>query len=128
MKTMARQKQESLRSLAAPHNFGLCNLGDTDALIHLIQYLLDEDPTRVLLSIDGVGAFDHICRARIFEELFAHEGLHDIIPFIGMWYSGISTYYWRDDNGCMHKIEQGDGGEQGDALMFGMFCLAMRRA
>ena len=87
--------------------------------------MLDEDPKRVLLSIDGVGAFNHICRARIFEELYAHTELHDIIPFVSMWYGGVSVYYWRDQNGNVHKIEQGDGGEQGDALMFGLFCLAI---
>ena len=28
--------------------------------------MLDADPARVLLSIDGVGAFDHICRACVY--------------------------------------------------------------
>ena len=40
-----------------------------------------------------------------------------------MWYGGVSVYYWRDDIGKVHKIEQSDGGEQGDALMPGLFCL-----
>ena len=127
-KTIARQKQTILRKLVEPFNFGLCHRGGTDALVHLIRFLLDEDPTRVLLSIDGVGAFDHVCRARIFEELRAHDELRDLIPFVTMWYGTASLFYWRDQNGTTHEIRQGDGGEQGDALMPGLFCLAMRRA
>lgn len=71
--------------------------------------------------------FNHICRARIFEELYAHIELHDIIPFVSIWYGGVSVYYWRDQHGKIHKIGQGDGGEQGDALVPGLFCLVMWR-
>ena len=74
----------------------------------------------MLLSIDGVGAFDHVCRVRIFEELQAHEELRDLLPFITMWYGTASLFYWRDQNGITS--------EQDDALMPGLFCLAMRRA
>ena len=91
-KCITRQKQEVLRALVEPHNFGISFKSGTDSLIHLLQYLLDEDPSLVLLSIDGVGAFDHVCRARIFDELHAHPELHDMIPFVSMWYS-TPTYF-----------------------------------
>ena len=91
-KCIAKQNQPVLRKLCEPFNFGICHTGGTDALIHLIQFLLDEDPSRVLLSIDGVGAFDHVCRARIFEELRAHEELRDLLPFVTMWYGTASLF------------------------------------
>ena len=67
-KTIARQKQDVFRDKVAPANFGLCNRGGTDALVHLVQFLLEEDADRVVLSIDGVGAFDHVCRWRTARE------------------------------------------------------------
>ena len=81
-KTIARQKQAVLRTLVEPHNFGISAKCGTDGLIHLIQFLLDEDPLRVLLSIDGVAAFYHVCRARIFEQLLRQEDLHSLVPFV----------------------------------------------
>jgi len=127
-KTLARQKQQVFRDLVSPANFGLSDRSGTDSLVHLVQFLLEEDTDRVLLSIDGVGAFDHVCRARFFEELLAHSELRDILPFVRQWYGGASKFSWHDDEGVAHEISQGDGGEQGDALMPALFCLALRRA
>ena len=90
--------------------------------------MTDIDNDLVVLSIDGVGAFDHVSRACIFEQLEATPELHDLIPFVRQWYGGVSKFVWRDDSGSQHVIEQRDGGEQGDALMPALFCLALRPA
>eukprot|EP00959_Pyramimonas_sp_CCMP1952_P101462 2122694-Pyramimonas_sp.AAC.1 len=45
-----------------------------------------------------------------------------------MWYAVPSQYKWKDDHGRVHTIPQGDGGEQGDALMPALFCLALHTA
>lgn len=128
---VARQKQDVLRNLVAPVNFGLCHRAGTDALVHLVQFLLEEpagDSQRVLLSVDGVGAFDHVNRARFFEQLRDNASLHDLMPFVKQWYNGPTRLSWQDGTGTVHEILQGDGGEQGDALMPGLFCLALRSA
>ena len=44
------------------------------------------------------------------------------------WYSNASVLVWCDDQGQKHTIHQGDGGEQGDALMPALFCLALKPA
>ena len=85
-------------------------------------------PDKVVLSIDGVGAFDHISRARIFTELLQNPQLHVLVPFVRQWYGLQSDFRWIDENGISHTIVQGDGGEQGDALMPGLFCLALHPA
>ena len=70
-KTLARQFQNVLRASVALFNFGLSYRSVTDSAIHLFGYITDTRPDRVVLSIGGVGAFDHICRARMFEQLLA---------------------------------------------------------
>ena len=92
-----------------------------------MQYLTDCYPDRVVLSIDGIGAFDHVCRARIFEQLLARPDLHDLLPFVRMWYAQQSQFVWNDDAGVTHRILQGDGGEQGDALMPALFSIALHQ-
>ena len=80
-KVLARQFQKEFRCIAEPSNFGLCNRSGTDTLVHLIKFLLDESPDKVVVSIDGVGAFDHICRTQIFDQLREHSELQSLIPF-----------------------------------------------
>jgi len=108
----------------SPLNFGLSDRSGTDALAHFLQFLSDMHPGKVIMTIDGVGAFDHVCRTRIFEQLHLIPALHGLIPFVRQWYSTPSVLAWTDAAGQTHIIQQGDGGEQGDALMPPLFCLA----
>lgn len=73
--------------------------------------MTESDPNISLTSIDHIGAFDHITRARILNELHADLELHNLLPFIRLWYSSESTFLWTDDNGISHRILQDDRGE-----------------
>ena len=39
-----------------------------------------------------------------------------------------SEYLWEDDDGEVHKIAQGEGGEQGDPMMPLLYSLGQHRA
>eukprot|EP00973_Karenia_brevis_P082367 11418173-Karenia_brevis.AAC.1 len=69
-----------------------------------------------------------VCRTRFFEQLGQVPELRALIPFVHQWYATPSKLRWQDTHGRVHAIDQGDGGEQGDALMPGLFCLALRPA
>ena len=43
-------------------------------------------------------------------------------------YGSPSTYLWEDEEGGVHEIRQGEGGEQGDALMPALFSLGQHGA
>ena len=101
-KQEAQQMQKDLRNAVWPFNFGLSDRSGTDSAVHYMQYLTDRYPDRVVVSIDGIGAFDHICRARIFEQLLARPALHDVLPFVRMWCSEQSRFVWVDDEGVSH--------------------------
>jgi hypothetical protein len=127
-KTLARMKQDVFRRRVEPSNFGLATSCGTDGLGILVRAFLDSNPNATVLSIDGVGAFDHVRRATIFAELMADNELADLVPFVRMWYQDVSHFLWADEDGAIHDIAQADGGEQGDALMPDLFCLALRPA
>lgn len=90
--------------------------------------MLDEDDSRVLRSVDGVGAFDSVRKTRFFKQLVANPQLTDMLPFVMQWYAGQSRFLRHDDHGTLHEVLQGDGGEQCDALMPALLCLALRDA
>ena len=49
-------------------------------------------------------------------------------PFVRMFYGSPSEYLWEDNEGNVHSIPQGEGDEQGDAMMPLLFCLGQQEA
>ena len=127
-KALARQFSTEFRAAVSPANFGLSDRSGTHGLVHLPRSLAEMDPSNTIINIDGVGAFDHVSRARIMTEIAGHPGLCTLVPFLRLWYEDISTIVWTDETGTMHDIPQAEGGEQGDALMPALFCMALRPA
>ena len=83
-------------------------------MVHLVQFLLEEDPSRVVLSIDSVCAFDHVSRALFFEELVRNDDLRNVLPFVRQWYSGQTEFVWHDSDGQAHQVVQGERAPQTD--------------
>ena len=90
--------------------------------------LCDEDPSATVVSVDGIGAYDHIYRAAMLDKLSQLPTASAILPFVRLAYAQPSQYMWSDDEGVTHWIAQGDGGEQGDPLMPLLFTFGIRDA
>ena len=59
-KTLARQFGKAVESSCAPFQFALSTRVGTDCVGHVVRALTDENPMVTVLSIDGVGACDHV--------------------------------------------------------------------
>ena len=95
---------------------------------HILQSETDASPDRTVLSIDGIGAFDLVSRESMLRGLLSVEGGHAALPFVRQFYGAPSTYLWQDDMDVVHEVHQGEGGEQGDALMPALFSLGQHNA
>ena len=122
-RTMAQQVAEAAEEATAPFQYALRTRAGTECVSHIMQSLTDLDPRTTILSVDGVGAFDLISRNSMMEGLFHMEGGEKLLPFVRMFYSTPSTFLWEDEEGTVHHIPQGEGGEQGDPLMPMLFAL-----
>jgi len=127
-RTLAQQFQQEFEEVTAPLQFGLASHGGVEAAVHLIRTLTDFNPQATITQIDGIGAYDHIKRASMLRALVRTPTAHSILPFVMLAYGRQSCYLWRDDAGNTHEILQGEGGEQGDALMPALFSLGMADA
>ena len=45
------------------------------------------------------------------------RGGGEVLPCVRMFHGTVSEYLWEDDDGEVHKIPLGEGGEQGDPMM-----------
>ena len=52
------------------------------------------------------------------------DGAREVLPFVRLFYGDVSEYLWSDDGDVTHRVRQGEGGEQGDALMPALYALA----
>ena len=73
-----------------------------------------EEDAATVISVDGVGAFDHVSRAAMCEGLRCGSRLATLIPFVRQFYGQDSSYLFYDASGHAHEVLQTEGGEQGD--------------
>ena len=124
-KTLARQFGKVVESTCVPFQFALSTRAGTDCVGHTIRAMTDDDPECTVLSIDGIGAYDHILRSAFLTKLHNVPALQGLLPFVRSIYARNTTYVWEDSEGERHPIVQAEGGEQGDPLMPLLFSLGI---
>ena len=82
------------------------------------------DARLTVLSIDGLGAYDHFLQQAMLSGLIAVPEARAIPSFVRMAYASLSRYAWKDRGGVLYFVEQIEGREQGDLLMSTLFFLA----
>jgi hypothetical protein len=110
-KTVAAKFSVAFLERTAPYQFALQTKAGTDALAHAIRALTDFDPEAVVVSLDGIGAFDHVKRTAFFSKLLACEELRPLVSLVSALYGAQSRFLWCDANGNERLVEQGEGGE-----------------
>ena len=127
-RTLAQQFGEKFREACAPFQYALSTRAGSEAVVRALRAATETDPRTTVLSIDEVGAYDHISRASMLEALRTHEPLTGLLPFAAMFYGQASRYVYYDEEGVGHEVLQGEGGEQGDPLMPGLYALGQHAA
>ena len=125
---VARVIGPSVEEACKPYQYALSTRAGTECVGHLFRAACDLDPELSVLSIDGIGAFDHVKRAAMLGKLASVPKARDALPFVRLSYGGPTEYTWADANGQQHLIRQAEGGEQGDPLMPLLFALGIHDA
>ena len=127
-KSVAKQFSKDVEAACAPFQFALSTRAGVDCVGHAVRSITEMDQHATLLSIDGVGAYDHVFRSSILKKLKEVPALQPMLPLVRAVYSQPSRYWWQDESGHRHEIQQHEGGEQGDPLMPLLFSLAIHNA
>ena len=127
-RTLAQQYASELQAACMPIQYGLSTRAGTEALVRLLRVATEMDPRATVLSIDAVGAFDHVSRHAMLAGLMHRPSLQPLLPFARQFYASDSTYVWQDAQGDTHEIRQAEGGEQGDPLMPALYAIAQHPA
>ena len=95
---------------------------------HMFRAATDSDAAATVLSVDGIGAYDHTSRSAMLERLSRMPKAWAILPFVRLSYGHPSTCSWWDQNGDRRAVSQAEGGEQGDPLMPLLFSIGIQGA
>ena len=126
-RTLAKQFAQQVEDATAPFQYALKTRAGCECVAHIFHSLTEVDPSTTVISVDGVGAFDSVSRAAMLSGLLDMEEGEQLLPFVRMFYSQPSSYLFDDEAGETHTVQQGEGGEQGDALMPLLFSLGQQR-
>ena len=88
---------------------------------HAVRAATDLNLQMIVLSIDGVGAFDHVHRSSMLAILLEIPGSHGLLPFVRSTDVGESCYTWVDDGGVHHDIRQAEGSKDTPKIPFVQF-------
>ena len=80
-RTLARQFGKAVEATCVPFQFALSMRAGTDCVGHAIRALTAANPMTVL-SIDGIGACDHVYRSASLKKLHSVPGLQGLLPFV----------------------------------------------
>ena len=127
-RVLAQHFAPHLQQACMPHQFGLSTRAGTEAVSRLLRAATEACPRATVLSVDAVGAFDHVSRGAMLGALHARPQLQPLLAFARQFYAAPSTYTWYDEADRAHVICQGEGGEQGDPLMPALYALAQHEA
>ena len=124
-RTIAQQYAKLGEAATHPFQHALSTRAGTECVTHIVQAMTSEDREATILSIDGIGAYDIVSRNAMFRGV---ADMVKLVPFMRLFYGSPSTFLWEDDEGTVHHVRQGEGGEQGDPLMPLLFSLGLHRA
>ena len=127
-RTLAQMFGPEIEAACQPFQYALSTRAGTDCVGLLLRSSVELDPDKVILSLDGIGAYDHIQRAAMLEKLASLPNASAMLPFVRMFYSSPSRYLWRDACGQERIVTQAEGGEQGDPLMPALYALGQHEA
>ena len=127
-RVLAQHFADAFQDACLPHQFGLSTRAGAEGLYKLLHTATALDPRATVLSVDAIGAFDHVSRHAMLEGLRSRPALEPLLPFARQFYGCPSVYTWLDDDGREHDVLQGEGGEQGDPLMSALYCVAQHAA
>ena len=125
-RTMSEQLSPAVERVTSPYQCAMTTRAGCECVAHALQGLMEIDPQVTVTSIDGLGAYDMTSRGAMLRGLMRVSGA--ALPFTRMFYGRLSQYLWEMDSGEVHRIPQGEGGEQGDPMMPLLYCLRQHGA
>ena len=82
----------AVEAACAPFQFALSTRAGVDCVGHAVRAATDANPMTTVLSLNGIGAYDHVFRASVMSKLLEVPSLHHLLPFVRQAYGSATSY------------------------------------
>ena len=106
---LARLFMGAFEKECAPFQYALSTRAGTDCVGHLVRASIDTDPRLTILSVDGIGVYDHVLRSAMLGRLLQMPAARAILPFVRLCDGSSSSYTWVDGEGQQRTVTQTEG-------------------
>ena len=65
----------------------------------MLRAATEANPTSTIVSIDGVGTYDHVSRRSMLQGMMADPELAGALPYVRQFYGTPSEYLWYNAEG-----------------------------
>ena len=83
-KTAAKQYANDFAEVCAPFQFGLATPAGAECVAAMLRADRDKDLNRVVVGVDGVGAYDHVLRSAMLGKFATLPRASQILPFVAI--------------------------------------------
>ena len=94
-RTLAQQLHEEFQTGCAPFQYALSTKAGAEALVRAIRASTESDPRTTVLSVDSVGAYDHISRQSMLSALADRPALAGLLPYAALFYGSYVFFTTR---------------------------------
>ncbi|CAE7948550.1 unnamed protein product [Symbiodinium sp. KB8] len=99
VRTLAQLLHEEFQSACALFQYALSTQAGAEALVRATCASTDRT---TVLSVEGVGAYDHFSRQSMLSALVDRPALAGLLPYAALFYGSPSTYVFYDAEGHAH--------------------------
>ncbi len=92
-RTLAKQFSKAFETKCAPFQHALSTRAGTDNVGHMLRAATDAKPTGTILSVDKIGAYDHVHRSAMLVRLLRMPAGRALLLFVRS-YVRPSQYLW----------------------------------
>ena len=85
-RTVAQQLGKCFSDACAPFQYALSTRSGTECVHHMLKLITERDAIATVVSIDGVGAFDHVSREAMLGNLVQLPRVCSALPFVRLFY------------------------------------------
>ena len=91
-RVLAKQFMKAFEEECAPFQYALSTRAGTDCVGHMLRAATDVNTSLTILSVDGIGAYDHILRSAMLVRFHTMPEAQSLLPFVRTSYGQPSIY------------------------------------
>ena len=91
-RVLAQALAQQIQDACMPFQYGLSTRAGTEAVARVLRAATEVNPRTTVLSVDAVGAYDHVSRGAMLSAVLERPALQPLLPYVRQFYATVSIH------------------------------------